>query len=149
MYPPTNEQLVADSTELRLLSVFYWVSGGFSAFFSLYFLMYVGMGLFFAAMPASGMSPNEAPPAFIGFFFVAIGAIGILILGTIATLKILAGFWIRQRRRRVACMVVAAIGCLELPYGTLLGVWTFLVLTRPSVAVLFEPAEEPAPQPGV
>jgi hypothetical protein len=34
-------------------------------------------------------------------------------------------------------MVIAAIGCLEIPYGTLLGVFSFLVLGRDSVARLF------------
>ena len=34
-------------------------------------------------------------------------------------------------------MIITAIGCLEFPYGTLLGVLTFIVLGRDSVKRLF------------
>jgi hypothetical protein len=36
-------------------------------------------------------------------------------------------------------MVIAGIGCLEIPYGTVLGVFSFLVLGRDSVVPLFSP----------
>jgi len=35
-------------------------------------------------------------------------------------------------------MIVAGLGCLAVPYGTLLGVFTFVVLGRPSVVRLFD-----------
>jgi len=39
-------------------------------------------------------------------------------------------------------MATAALTCLGIPWGTVLGVCTFLVLERPSVAALFPtPAE--------
>jgi hypothetical protein len=37
--------------------------------------------------------------------------------------------------------VTAAISCLEVPYGTLLGVLTFMVMARPSVRALFDLSE--------
>ena len=37
-------------------------------------------------------------------------------------------------------MVVAGFGCLEVPYGTALGVCTFLVLNRRSVEKVFDQA---------
>jgi hypothetical protein len=36
-------------------------------------------------------------------------------------------------------MVIAGIGCLEIPYGTVLGVFSFLVLGLDSVVPLFSP----------
>jgi hypothetical protein len=62
-----------------------------------------------------------------------------LILIAMAILKLLTAQYIKRRRSRAFCMVVAAISCLEIPYGTLLGVFTFLVLGRNSVRGLFEP----------
>ena len=35
-------------------------------------------------------------------------------------------------------MVIAGISCLFVPYGTILGVFTFIVLQRSSVEKLFE-----------
>jgi len=42
-------------------------------------------------------------------------------------------------------MVIAAIGCLEFPYGTALGVFSFIVLGRDSVIQLFNPSAPAAP----
>ena len=36
------------------------------------------------------------------------------------------------------CFVVAAIECILIPFGTVLGVFTIIALSRPSVKVLFE-----------
>jgi hypothetical protein len=36
------------------------------------------------------------------------------------------------------CMVTAGISCLGIPYGTVLGIFTFLVLSRPSAIALFD-----------
>ena len=55
-----------------------------------------------------------------------------------AGLKLAAAFCIKKRKSRVFCMVVAAIECLEIPYGTLIGVCTFIVLDRDSVIRLFD-----------
>ena len=56
--------------------------------------------------------------------------------------KIVAGIRIRQKRSRIFCMVIAGIGCLEFPYGTLLGIFSFIVLGRNSVRLLFEPPKQ-------
>jgi hypothetical protein len=43
-------------------------------------------------------------------------------------------------------MVVAGLSCLEFPYGTALGVFTFIALSRASVVRLFETNAAPQPQ---
>jgi hypothetical protein len=50
-----------------------------------------------------------------------------------AVLKLRAGFCGKARKSRTLCLVAAAISCLEIPYGTLLGVFTLIVLDRASV----------------
>jgi len=60
----------------------------------------------------------------------------LLMLGAALT-KFLAGRYIKQRKLRTFCMVVAALGCLEFPYGIVLGVFTFIVLGCQSVAKQF------------
>jgi hypothetical protein len=56
-----------------------------------------------------------------------------------ALLTLLAGRGLRDRRRRTLIYIVAGLGCLHIPFGTLLSVATFMVLGRDSVKALFEP----------
>jgi hypothetical protein len=137
-------QSIVDDEQLRLLSIFYWVSGGVTLLFSLYFLMYAGLGSAFLFMPAN--PDGSSPPDSFGLVFTAIGLLGFVLVGAVGGLQIKAGFWLRERRHRVTIMVLAAISCLGVPYGTLLGVLTFLALARPSVVALF--GEDSASQTG-
>ena len=44
---------------------------------------------------------------------------------------------VREDYRQTFCVVVAAISCCFTPLGTVLGVFTLIVLFRPSVKALF------------
>ena len=133
-----ERQAIVDAEHLRLLPVFYWIMGGLSIFLSLYGLIYVAVGVLFALLPWDATGPaSEAPPAFMGWFFVLFGALFILAIGSFAAAQILAGVWIRKRKHRTACLVIAGFTCLSVPFGTALGVLTFIVLLRPSVTPLF------------
>lgn len=138
-----ERQAVIDDEHLKLLPLFYWVQGGLDVFFSLYGWFYVLYGFFFLLIPfePNAGAPDEFP-AFFAWFFFAIGGAIIVLMGVSAALKILAGFWIRSRRRRGAIYVAAALSCLFIPYGTVVGVLTFIVLSRPSVSAQFERARE-------
>lgn len=48
---------------------------------------------------------------------------------------------LRLRKNYVFCQVVAGLSCVDIPYGTALGVTTLVVLGRPSVRDLFERGE--------
>ena len=143
---PTNavstdpmRQAILDEEHLRLLSIGYLVSAGVSVFSSLFGLMYAAMGLFFGAVIAQSSEP--APPEFIGWIFGAFGFAVFLVMVTLAVLKAMVWDCLRKRRSRTFCMVIAGVSALAIPYGTMLCVFTFLVLTRPSVKQLFEVAE--------
>ena len=45
----------------------------------------------------------------------------------------MSGFFLRQRRRRTFSLVMAGINCMNMPLGTVLGVFTVIVLLRESV----------------
>jgi hypothetical protein len=47
---------------------------------------------------------------------------------------------LKRRRRRTWCLVVAAIECTLVPYGTALGVFTIITLSKDSVQHLFRQA---------
>ncbi len=42
------------------------------------------------------------------------------------------------------CLVMACVACLFMPFGTVLGVFTIIVLARPSVQTLFSRPAVPA-----
>lgn len=129
-----------DEEHLRLLSIGYLVSAGLSAFFSLFGLMYATMGAFIGAMPTTPQTPEfEHMKGFFLLFGLAWTAIALLF----AALDFYTSRCLQKRKSRVFCMVVAALQCPAIPHGTLLGVCTFLVLSRPSVERIFD-ASEPA-----
>ncbi|MNW11626.1 hypothetical protein D3C71_2091290 [compost metagenome] len=57
------------------------------------------------------------------------------IVGGILTL--MAARRLSQRRSLTLCIVVAAVSCMQIPFGTALGVFTLIVLNRPSVKAMF------------
>ena len=142
----SERQAVIDQEHLRLLPLFYWVSGGFWALYGLFMVVYfIFIGAMFVSLP---FEEAAGPPPAFGWTFIGMGVVALLFMAVFVALKILAGFWLVKRKNRVATMVAAALSCIEFPYGTLVGVLTFIVLARPSVAALYQspkPAAEDAP----
>ena len=128
-----------------MLGIAYLVSAGMSAVFSFFGLFYAFLGVFITTVPAWAppASGQEPPPEFIGWIFGLFGFGMFLIMITAGVLKFMTYRCLKQRRSKTFCMVIAGISCLGIPYGTLLGVLTFLVLSRPSVSTLFEPQPPP------
>jgi hypothetical protein len=141
--PEETRQSIIDEEHLKLLSLGYVVSACVSAFYSMFGLLYMFMGIMmsttFSHLPQNPANPAEAPPAFVGWIFGFIG-LGFFLIGIAVTAARFRAAWcVKHRKSRVFCMVIAGIGCLEIPYGTVLGVFSFLVLGRDSVVTLFSP----------
>lgn len=135
------KQSILDEEHLRLLSIGYYISAGISAFFSLFGLMYMFMGVMMGAILSSavkaGQHADGMPPQMAGWMFGIFGGLFFLFGAGMAIAKFLTGKYLRQRRSRTFCQVVAGITCLSIPFGTALGVATFMVLGKPSVQNLF------------
>jgi|SRR5688572_9011494 len=124
---------VVDEEHLRLLALFHYISGGMTLAFSLMFGVMLGlMGAVFAAVEIQPGS--HPPPVAIFWLFGAFLAIGVLF----GVLEIIAARCISRRRARVFTLVAAIPGVVFIPYGTLLSVFTLLVLDRGSVKRLYE-----------
>jgi hypothetical protein len=140
---PELHQRIVDEEHLGLLAIGYYVSAGICAFFSLFGLLYAGFGVVLATLahrlPAGGGA--GAPPAVLGWIFAGLGLAAFLVLLVLAYLKFRAGRCLKRHHGRTFCMVMAAISCFEIPYGALLGVFTFIVLDRASVKRLFDRPE--------
>ena len=80
------------------------------------------------------------PEKFIGLIFVVMGGIFILLGWTFAACVAYAGRCLSQRKNYTYCMVMAGIACLFVPFGTILGIFSIMVLIRPPVKALFNVA---------
>jgi hypothetical protein len=122
---------------LRLLSIFHYVMGGIVGVFSLFPIIHLGMGIAIVsgALPTSG---GSGPPAVMGWTFIIIGGTVILFGETLAICTLLAGRYLSTRQAWLFCVIVAGMSCLNMPFGTVLGVFTILTLVKPEVKALFD-----------
>ena len=128
-----------DQEHLQLLSIFHYVVAGLAALFSFFPLLYtiIGTIFIFAARHGTAKSGEDVPPEFLGWIFAVIG-LGLFLFGlAIAFCILIAGRSLALRKRYSFAMVMACIECIFVPFGTILGVFTIVVLSRQSVRALF------------
>jgi hypothetical protein len=112
---------------------------GLAAFFACIPIIHLVIGLFFILAPQKLGPGSNQPPAFIGWFFLAFASVFILLGWTFAVLVLIVARFIARRKHYTFCFVMACVECLFMPFGTVLGVFTILVLNRASVKGLFTP----------
>ena len=125
-----------DLEHLRLLSIFHYVVGGMMALFACIPIIHVVIGIVMLTNP--GGFGGQPPPPFMGLLFVVIGGAIILCGWLLALLVVMSGRFLGQKKHYTYCFVIAVLSCLFMPMGTVLGVFTIIVLTRPSVKGLFQ-----------
>ena len=130
---------------LRLLAIFHYVVAGLAALFSFFPLLYTTVGaiFIFAARHGTPKPGEEPPPEFIGWIFAIVGSLLFLLGIAIAICILIAGRSLAKRTCYWFALVVACIECLFIPFGTILGVFTIVVLSRESVKALFSTAQAP------
>jgi hypothetical protein len=127
-----------DLEHLKLLSIFHYVAAILLALLSLLPLFHLIGGLTMLAW--SSEKPSDAIPGLIGGgCLVMLAAIWMIVGLTSAACLAAAGHFLARRRHHTFCLAVAGVSCFFMPLGTLLGVFTILVLVRPSVRALFTP----------
>jgi hypothetical protein len=141
-----------DDDHLKLLAIFHYVLGAMTVLFCSFPLMYVFIGLMFIFRPDAfdhaGGGRGAFPDRAFGLIFVGVGAVLLLLGWTLGVLTAYAGRCISRREKHTFCLVVAGLNCFHQPFGTALGIFTFIVLLRDSVKQLFEANTSPAPPPG-
>ncbi len=127
-----------DRDHLRLLAIFHYV-------FAALGICGLGFTAFHYTMMRSVMTMEQAknsaqpPPEAIMdmLIWIYIAMVAMFFIGML--LNIMAARFLQARRHRTFCMVVAGLNVLQVPFGTLLGVFTLLVLARDNVRQTFEP----------
>jgi hypothetical protein len=130
-----------DVEHLRLLSIFHYVVAGMLALCSLIPIVHLTIGIAIVSGAFDEMGNGNAPPEFFGWFFIGIASIAILCGLATSLCMAVAGRYLGRHSGYMFCLVVAAIECMFMPLGTILGVFTILVLMRPTVKELFGVAE--------
>jgi hypothetical protein len=132
--------------QLRLLSIFHYVVGGLAGLFALLPIVHLTFGLIMLMDPEAFTSHGEKPlPAFLGWLLVIFASFFIAVGWIFAALVITTGRFLARRRHHLFCLVMAGIEYIFMPFGTVLGVFTLVVLMRDSVRQLFSASESVAP----
>jgi hypothetical protein len=125
-----------DLQHLRLLTIFHYIVAGIAGVFSLFPVIHLIVGLVMLAGGFEG-DAGASEARFVGMIFVAIAGTFILLGLTFAVLLAVAGRSLALHRNYTFCLVMAGIACVFMPFGTVLGVFTIIVLMRDSVRRLF------------
>jgi len=125
-----------DQKHLDLLSLFHYILAGILAVFACFPFIHVFIGLMLVfGKFEDGSTPP--PPTFFGWIFVIMGGRFIVLGWTLAVFILAVGRKLKHRKNRLFCLVVAGIECAFMPLGTVLGIFTILVLSRDSVKERF------------
>ncbi len=127
-----------DEEHLKILSIFHYVVGGIAGLFACFPIFHFLIGLGALGVSIVHLSEETIPLAFMGTFFSLIAGSFIFCGWAFAIAVALTGWFLMTKKRYMFCLVVAGIECVFMPFGTVLGVFTIIVLVRPSVKELFE-----------
>jgi hypothetical protein len=133
-----------DAEHLRLLTLFHYILAGLTAVSSFLPLLMDWTSLL-GELGDLGKEPEVQ--SIVSLFRIMVWLVVLANLLFAAGLA-LVGYYLSRRRHRLFCIVMAACNCLAIPVGTVLGIFTIVVLSRDSVKALFAPpAAAPASVP--
>lgn len=140
--PITNvpaEQRAKDEQQIRLLATFHYVLAAVGGLFACFPLIHVAIGILFLTAPesfANGKGPP--PPGWLGILFIVVGSVFVMIGWAMAICTLISGRYLARHQKRMFSFVVAAVLCAFMPFGTVLGIFTIVVLSKDSVKLLYE-----------
>jgi hypothetical protein len=122
-----------DLNHLKLLGILHTVWGILAILCGLLFgIMFIVLG----ANPSVEISGNMSPEAAHGFFML-VGAVAVGLSSIYGILMLVAGGKLRKQRGYGFCFFVAILDLFGFP-GIILGIFTLIVLLRPTVKQLFK-----------
>lgn len=130
-----------DVEHIRILSICYYVMAGVTALLACFpiFHLFIGVMMLTGSFGGGGMSAHDKEGMqMVGGMFVGVSSLIILTGWLLAVMNFIVARRIVKRESKVLCLVIAGINCLNMPFGTVLGVFTFIVLNRPQVIQSFD-----------
>jgi len=126
--------MTQDEQHLDLLATFHYIVGGLTALFSCMFFIHVGIGI---AMLNGAFDMKNPPPRFFAWLFIIVPSVFIVMGWILSGFMIAAGRRLKRRAAYAFCLVIAGIECILMPFGTVLGVFTIVTLSKEPVKRLF------------
>ena len=137
-----------DVEHLSLLSIFHYIVAAITALCSCLPFIHFFLGL---AMALGWGDFRTGEASWVGWIMAGFAGAIILSGWALAICLALAGKYLGERSHYRFCFVMACVGCVFMPFGTVLGIFTLMVLMRPTVKQLFGepvlPAALPPTQP--
>jgi hypothetical protein len=149
----SDELRIIARERMKVLAIGFYVRGGMMLLFGFFFLIYVAMFAAFSFIPQSSWNQRPArqavtnafptvtpaqqlanpgpPPAAMFRIMAAVMGGVVLLAWVVGALTLYSGNCIRKRKHRTFVYVMAGLNCFFIPYGALLGVFTFIVLGSP------------------
>jgi hypothetical protein len=124
-----------DERHLRLLTAFHYAVAAVAALCACVPLLHMVFGIVLLIKPDA--VPSRFTPfgleSLIGILFTVMGGVVAAIGFALAVCLFLAARHLTERRRWTFCFATAVASCTFFPFGTVLGVFTIIVLLRPGV----------------
>lgn len=139
--PLYRDQRLVDLGHLKWLAICHFLGAGLAVLGLLFLMLHFAIVQFVLSDPSiwQNSSPGPPPASFIALFYVFYPVFGLVYLVS-AVLNVLSGLFIQARKHRVFSLLVAGTNCFHAPLGTILGIFTFVVLLRGSVRELYDAA---------
>lgn len=131
-FRPIGSSVARENDNLNILAIFHYVVGGLMALASCFPVFHLLLGIMFIVAPESHR-PGEPSPAIFGWFFICIAASLIAVGWAFSAAVVYAGRCLAKRQKRTFCMVMAGLACAVFPFGTVLGVFTIVELSKENV----------------
>ena len=119
-----------DRDQLQLLGIFHVIYGAIAGIAGLATFAYMCALGFAAAVEDDGSALAGGIVVVVGFFIGAFFVVKGLVLAA-------SGYGLLHHKWRALTHIAAGLACLSVPMGTVLAVFTFIVLERPSVRGLY------------
>jgi hypothetical protein len=133
-----EDQARQDVEHLRLLTTFHYVVAALMALWGSFPIFHIAFGAAMVLHKFPGGKPGNEPPDFFGWMFLIMGGAFMVLGWSLAIATVFAARSLAQRRRYMFCLVMAGLMASTcMPFGTVLGVFTIIVLVRPSVKQVF------------
>lgn len=125
---------------LNTLAILQYIWAGLTFFgVAIVYVFYFVIGRVFSSEIISTASPeDEAVLGVVGGVVAIIGIVLIFFLLLSTVLKVLCGIFMQKKKNRIFCIVIASIECLNIPFGTVLGVFTIIELEKLEAKQMFD-----------
>jgi|SRR5579864_694654 len=129
----TNEDL----EQLRLQTIFHYVVAALEGFLALFPVIHLVLGIAVVTGRLGANHGGPPIPALFGWLFIFFAGTMMILCSALAICIFLAGRFLVRRPHYLFCLIAAGVECTFMPFGTILGVFTIIVLQRPAVKALF------------